>query len=407
MTARRAILQVLTGRDAFRKIVLDPGQAIRIGDGDWAHEVITMPLPEGARGVDVLWDGLGCRVDGIGAAPWFYLGGRAVLGGYLQNHEFLQIGGTQLRLTLEGFSHRAPSLGPAAQKAREALRAFPRVHAVLDAARDPRVLECIEDAVDPHRSLFEGIEGRALDDVAPYLVQLDPNSPLLDVLLSEGWGNAWGIFLAGSAELEDVRRHLRRFLMVDDEALGRRLYFRFYDPRAHRDFLPVAAAWQRDSLLAIFDLLVLEADDGEALFVQPGNEVPYWPPPGLTISAWQMGELDAVHRQRAVAFLMRLLRTDHADWVAAMDDAALAAWIDGALERADRCGIDTGPEAIQFVLLWRVLGPDPEALPWVADILAAPEYLPIGRIRALIDEARLQGVPDLERAILPEMEVPR
>jgi hypothetical protein len=46
----------------------------------------------------------------------------------------------------------------------------------------------------------------------------------------EGWGKRWGIYLTSREKFVEVRRHFRRFLMVEFEETREQVYFRFYDP---------------------------------------------------------------------------------------------------------------------------------------------------------------------------------
>ncbi len=98
------------------------------------------------------------------------------------------------------------------------------LHVVLDAARSDRILQVLSEAVEEHRSLYEGVKGQALDDVAPYVVTLPAGSRLLGQLVEEGWLNRWGIFLEG-AVLAPAAAPARRFLMVEVESDD--LHFRF------------------------------------------------------------------------------------------------------------------------------------------------------------------------------------
>ena len=116
---------------------------------------------------------------------------------------------------------------------------------MLDAARDERVLTLLQESIDEYRSLYEGPQGTALESVAPYLVQLQKDSRLLGALVQEGWGNHWGIYFTSSASFIEVRRHLRKFLMIELEGDPGRFYFRFYDPRVLHSFLPTCSAEQR------------------------------------------------------------------------------------------------------------------------------------------------------------------
>jgi hypothetical protein len=115
--------------------------------------------------------------------------------------------------------------------------------AVLDAARDDRVLAWLYESGLEHHSLYEGPKGDVLADVAPYLVRLELDAPLLRQLVEEGWGQAFGVLVTSRARPKDVRSRLRRLLMVQTES-SKQVYFRFYDPRVLRVFLPIATPRQ-------------------------------------------------------------------------------------------------------------------------------------------------------------------
>ncbi len=123
----------------------------------------------------------------------------------------------------------------------------PNVYAILDGARDPRVHAAVEDSGLPHQCLFAGKLRPELSRAAPWLVQLKQDAPLVRNVLLNGWGDAWGIFLASQASIEHLRVHFRRFLKVDD-ARGNRMYFRYYDPRVLRVYLPTCNDLEIDTV---------------------------------------------------------------------------------------------------------------------------------------------------------------
>lgn len=140
----------------------------------------------------------------------------------------------------------------------------PEVFALLDAARDPRILPLIRRSKLDYRCLFLGDVHPALARTAPYLVHLARRSRLTRELLRLGWGNAWGIFVRSPAILQDLRRHFRGLLRVRDEA-GKVFFFRFYDPRVLRIYLPTC---NREELRAVFgpvERYLLETDDSASL----------------------------------------------------------------------------------------------------------------------------------------------
>lgn len=122
------------------------------------------------------------------------------------------------------------------------------LYAIVDTARDPHLLELLRTHWDLHYSLYDGAAGEALDEAAPYLVALTPDSPLLRTLIHLYWGKSWGVLLQSRADFRTVRKQLRKFLMVSEES-GRRLYFRFYDPRVLRTY---ALTCTRDEIVDFF-----------------------------------------------------------------------------------------------------------------------------------------------------------
>jgi transposase-like protein len=146
------------------------------------------------------------------------------------------------------------------------------LHAVLDAARTPRILEVLREAVEEHRSLYAGVQGTALEDVAPYLVPLSPGSRLLAQLVREGWGLRWGIFLEGDVPERELRRHLRRYLKVENDR-GEPLYFRYYDPGALRPLWPALTRRQHDDLLGPLQAYLVEGERGEVVRLTAAGKV--------------------------------------------------------------------------------------------------------------------------------------
>jgi Domain of unknown function (DUF4123)/FHA domain len=110
------------------------------------------------------------------------------------------------------------------------------LYAILDAARDPLILAWLLDCKEEHQSLYEGTKGDQLAAFAPYLVALPRGSAFLEKVVRCGWGKSWGVYLTCNQTFKDVRKHLRHFLMVELD--GEQVYFRFYDPRVLRVFLP-------------------------------------------------------------------------------------------------------------------------------------------------------------------------
>jgi hypothetical protein len=112
---------------------------------------------------------------------------------------------------------------------------------IVDPARDRTIfgllLECFYSSLS---SLFALPLPPQLESVAPYLVPLDYDDKKTRKFLSNAWGNNWGVFLRCDTGQDRLRRHLRSFLSVRDPR-GKRLLFRYYDPRILRTYLPTCA----------------------------------------------------------------------------------------------------------------------------------------------------------------------
>ena len=132
--------------------------------------------------------------------------------------------------------------------------------ALLDAARNPKLIELLSASREEFRSLYEGNSAVDLALLAPYLVRLPPQSLLLQRLVREGWGKSWGIYLTCGLPLADLRHHLRHFLMVDIEG-GNPVYFRFYDPRVLRVYLPTCADEERHQFFGPVGVFLMEGEE--------------------------------------------------------------------------------------------------------------------------------------------------
>jgi len=121
----------------------------------------------------------------------------------------------------------------------------PAVFALLDAARDERILPMIRRSRLDYCCLFLGALAPVLAEAAPYLVDISPRAPFTREILELGWGESWGIFVrAQQVILQDLRRHFRKLLLVEDESqAGCKRFFRFYDPRVLRVYFPTCT-WE-------------------------------------------------------------------------------------------------------------------------------------------------------------------
>lgn len=270
---RRAILEIRGGPLSSRKATLDPGATLRIGRTDRADLVVPQDSRLSAVHCAVSWDGARCTVRDLDSAGGTFLKGARVSEAEVQSGGWIKAGDTSVMVYIEASSPPvAVAEGPVEPRllALARLRGLQRtgtLFAVVDASRGDRPLTLLREAVDQHRSLYDGIKGEALAHVAPYLAALRPDSDLLDRLVREGWGSRWAIYLYLShpRPFLDVRRHLRRFLLVEDDETGKKYYFRFYDPFTLRVFLPTCTPRQRRDFFGEVACYLAEGEDGQLL----------------------------------------------------------------------------------------------------------------------------------------------
>jgi hypothetical protein len=123
-----------------------------------------------------------------------------------------------------------------------------RFYAILDNARDERIYPALAEFKCEYRHLYRGSLPRVLEEVAPHLVEVNPQSEFARWLIEQGWGMSWGIFLASPARLDVLKNHFRDLVRVKDEE-GRIMYFRYYDPRVFRVYMPTC---RNEELRAVF-----------------------------------------------------------------------------------------------------------------------------------------------------------
>ena len=130
------------------------------------------------------------------------------------------------------------------------------LYGIIDTARDPHLHRLVK-ASPRHACLFEGNIQAPLDSAAPYLVELTDDTPLRDIWRNEGWGKAWGILLRSALPMKELRRHLRKFLMVQLPS-GEMVYFRYYDPRVWRVYWPTCTPEEQAKWMAGVEEFVVE-----------------------------------------------------------------------------------------------------------------------------------------------------
>jgi hypothetical protein len=138
------------------------------------------------------------------------------------------------------------------------------LYAVLDGARNEGIYSAVAASGLEYECLHRGELTPDMAEVAPYLVKLAPEHPFTAWVVEKGWGNNWGIFMDTAAEFRPLRQHLRQFVMVYSPE-AKPLYFRFYDPRVLRVYLPTCTTEELAEFFGPVSSYLLEDEDPGAL----------------------------------------------------------------------------------------------------------------------------------------------
>ena len=266
------LLEVRSGPSAGKQVRLQAGQSVRVGRSKGAD--LAFPGDSHISSVHFLVevDESGSRVTDLNSTNGTVVNGQRITTGTLQNGDTIVAGETTFRVAMEssGALAAAPSPPPSADATPlHRLSALLRndyqpLYAILDAARDIKILALLMQSKEEYQSLYEGVEGAKLSQVAPYLVKLRKDSLLLGSLLLDGWGNSWGVYLTCPDEFQDMRRHLRHFLEAQLPD-GKQVYFRFYDPRVLRVFLPTCTAYETNQFFGPIKHYLMEDEKPDKL----------------------------------------------------------------------------------------------------------------------------------------------
>jgi hypothetical protein len=109
-------------------------------------------------------------------------------------------------------------------------------------------------------SLYQGAAAEQFGEAAPHIAPA-PEDWSPETALAADTRDS--VVLACPLPIEEVRHHLRKFLMVALED-GRQMYFRFYDPSVLNTFLPTCSREQLARFFGPIQVFWTDADDGAA-----------------------------------------------------------------------------------------------------------------------------------------------
>ena len=287
-------LRIESGQDAGRSVPIPPGPAVRFGRLASAEVRLTDDPTLSGEHFAVRCDGRAGHLTDLGSRFGTTLNGLKVEEALLRDGDEIRAGRTVVSVRVVGAISAAwespdgthavvtsdaaatvvgpgsVALEPAAASPLSAqaaaalthLRGMPgALYALLDAGCEPTVPRRLDRSGMEYESLYEGGRGDELAAFGPWLVQLPAGCVFLEELARDGWGAGWVIYLTSEAALEEIRDHLRKFL-ISKLADGRQVYFRYYDPRILRTYVPTCTAAEVAAFVGPLRRYACESVDG-------------------------------------------------------------------------------------------------------------------------------------------------
>lgn len=133
---------------------------------------------------------------------------------------------------------------------------------LLDAAKLSESLATARAMNPAHACLYYERGEPLLADVAPYLFAISNADDFGDWFYTNGWGNAWGTIVKSKIDFDYCVDHFRKFLIIKTES-NQQLYFRFYDPRVLKIFLPTCDQQQIIEFFGPIEKFIVEGHTKE------------------------------------------------------------------------------------------------------------------------------------------------
>jgi hypothetical protein len=135
---------------------------------------------------------------------------------------------------------------------------------VLDAARMGMDMETAKEMNPDFKCLYQGKTELELAGVAPFLFTYSSNSEFKQWFEKFSIGNSWGVLFHSHLPFSELYKHCRRFLIVKNDG-EQEMYFRFYDPRVLRIFLPTCNRVQLKEFFGPINSFIVEDEDPNSI----------------------------------------------------------------------------------------------------------------------------------------------
>ncbi len=268
------ILEIVAGPRAGSKY---PLSEVPLTLGRSPSATVTCPEDNFLSGMhcSLLATSQGVLLKDLNSTNGTFLNGHRITESQTHPGDLIAAGSVTLRIAVE--PDRRPTAPPPADTAKKTTAALAQfatltapLYCLLDAACDQTIPSLLALTQEQKQCLYDGQSATDLANWAPYLVKLPPGSPFTKALLDLGWGKGWASYFTSHASFEEIRHHFRKFLMVQVQG-GEEVYFRFYDPRVLREFLPTASPNEVTIFFGPVQEWLIEADKPETMLILRQN----------------------------------------------------------------------------------------------------------------------------------------
>ncbi len=287
------ILEAISGPVTGRRIEVHGGTIVRIGRTGKSDYAIAEDGYLSGLHFAVECDGAQCRIRDLGSSNGTFVNGARISEQVVREGDSVVAGGSTFRVhvdelpsitgvglpragrsaapiavaaqTLAGAGHPV-GWHPGYTPAETALLATlfgpgEQVFAILDASRDSRIRAFLESSGEKYVTLDS--PGGPL----AFLVALPADARLVHVLIKDGWGQGWGFYGTSKLDLEHVRSHFARFVILRAGS-GEEITLRFWDPRVIRALVPAMSPQEAAAFFGPCERIVVEAEEAK-----PGQPV--------------------------------------------------------------------------------------------------------------------------------------
>ena len=135
---------------------------------------------------------------------------------------------------------------------------FSANYIILDAARMGEEIDVAIGINENNKWLYSRKNEEYLRKVSPYLFRINPDFDKW--VVQNGWGKSWGIFIESKILFGSLFHHFHKLTTVK---IVRReeSYFRFFDPRVLRIFLPTCDAFQLKEFFGPVNKIICEDEN--------------------------------------------------------------------------------------------------------------------------------------------------